>query len=132
MSGILMNDWNGRNLSGLAAGLGLLCQLISLVIFEISLMTINSGIKNYNYRFTEARIPYKFRINFYKKIIWVWSCIPVWYFANIIFENFHRLKMFNMLRFPKDLIIPVFFMIIYFIVCTLISIAIFFLSKYRK
>lgn len=95
-------------------------------------MNINAGIKNYNYRFAEDRAPYKSRMNFYKKIIWIWSFIPVWYFANIIFENFHRLEIFNMIRFPKDLIVLILFSIVYLITCALISLFIFLTTKYRR
>lgn len=76
-------------------------------------MNINAGIKNYNYRFAEDRAPYKSRMNFYKKIIWIWSFIPVWYFANIIFAL-------------------ILFSIVYLITCALISLFIFLTTKYRR
>lgn len=76
-------------------------------------MNINAGIKNYNYRFAEDRAPYKSRMNFYKKIIWIWSFIPVWYFANIIF-------------------VLILFSIVYLITCALISLFIFLTTKYRR
>lgn len=119
-------------MSGLDVLLGLLFQIISLIIFEIGFMSINSEIKNYNTRFIEMSVPYRSRMNFYIKMIWVWFFIPVWYFTNIIFQNFHGLKIFNIIRFPKDLIIPIFFMTVYFITCTIISVFIFLAGKYRK
>ena len=137
MAGILLNTWNGQRLFGVAIGLGLFCQIISIVIFEMSNMSINLEIKSYNSRFTEQIVPYTSRTKFYLKAIWVWLFVPVWYFIYIIFEYFYKIELLQMIVrllrfFHKEFIIPVFFIIVYFIICTLISICIFLLGKYKK
>lgn len=108
---------------GVAIGLGVLFQIISFIIFEMSFMAIRLEINNYNNIDMKHELINLSRSSFYLKGIWVWLFIPIWCFTTIIFRYFNSDIIFNLFRFlPKAFIIPLNFIMIYFIVCILISI----------
>lgn len=137
--------WNDQYLTELAVGIGLIFQLVSIVLFEISHISYKSELISYNNKMPVESIKIYSKLQFYIKAIWIYLFIPIWYtvnvynkmiFGTLLFQLtnkfFYHSPKYNYLTNAVDSTISFSFLYLYGLVCTFITVCIFIIMMLKK